>query len=226
MKRRKRRRRRLDPGRKEREKEKPKNKTRVLRPKTLEPVNAGDSTTTWDSSNRPHYHPQAPQPLRLSSHHYLLLHQYVILFFIYLIFKAGEKIEHKMQQDLLKCIHHFASEHYADHGQLYNATREARLERKAARVRRLAAQAPGSISPHKKAIANEADEDEDDDDDDDSGDEHEPPSTTYKRQKHKSDPNTLGRDMYKSMDGSALMAIGLLLSLCLAVPLMLIWDNY
>jgi hypothetical protein len=65
----------------------------------------------------------------------------------------------------------------------------------------LAAQAPGSISPPK---GKELVEDEDP-----SEGESDPPPTTHVKAKHKRDPNTLGRDMYKSMDGSALMAIGM-----------------
>lgn len=73
----------------------------------------------------------------------------------------------------------------------------------------MAAQAPGSISPAKRVVDMELAED-----DASLGGEDDCPSTPHLKLKHKGDPSTLGRDMYRSMDGSALMAIGAFTCLC------------
>ncbi|KAJ6591708.1 hypothetical protein DFH09DRAFT_182353 [Mycena vulgaris] len=98
--------------------------------------------------------------------------------------------------DLLKCIHHFACNYYSDRGQLFNASRTYRKWKRRRRLERLAL----------KEKAQEEAQDEDAN----SGDEEGPPENGV-------DPperiffGGRRRDMYKTMDGSALLAIGMLL---------------
>ncbi|THH19943.1 hypothetical protein EW146_g1315 [Bondarzewia mesenterica] len=117
--------------------------------------------------------------------------------------------------DLLKCIHHFASAYYASRFQLSDGTREYRLERKAMRLKRL----EDASKSQEHDAANEFEEDGGDDnrdedadtedeEDSDGGDESTSPKVKGKGRTHK---KQLGRDMYKIFDGSALMAIGMLL---------------
>ncbi|KAJ6581369.1 hypothetical protein B0H19DRAFT_1114881 [Mycena capillaripes] len=90
-------------------------------------------------------------------------------------------------QDLLKCIHHFACNYYSDRGQLFNASRTYRKAKKQRRLARLAAKEkprPQDASSGEEEPAPDADTD--------------PPKTQKDRR----------RDMYKVMDGSALLAIG------------------
>ncbi|KAJ7066755.1 hypothetical protein C8F01DRAFT_1366201 [Mycena amicta] len=84
--------------------------------------------------------------------------------------------------DLLKCVHHFASNYYAERGQLFN---DSRIYRKAQKQRRLA----------KKARLETQAEEEDE------SEENSPEKVKTTRR----------RDMYKTMDGSALLAVGMLL---------------
>ncbi|KAF7309688.1 hypothetical protein MIND_00340200 [Mycena indigotica] len=83
--------------------------------------------------------------------------------------------------DLLKSIHHLASSYYTDRGQLFNDSRTFRQQQLA---RRKAKKARKSL------------------DDEENDSEKEPPSR---------EDTTRRRDMYKTMDGSALLAIGMLL---------------
>jgi len=93
--------------------------------------------------------------------------------------------------DLLKYIHHFACNYYSDRGQLFNESRTWRKGRKARRLARLAAKA--------KLL-----------DEDANSDEEEGPVPEVDADPLKTvTPHR--RDMYKTMDGSALLAIGMLL---------------
>ncbi|KAJ7077878.1 hypothetical protein B0H15DRAFT_861281 [Mycena belliarum] len=89
--------------------------------------------------------------------------------------------------DLLKSIHHFACSYYSSRGQLFNDSRTYLKEKKKRRLARL----------EKSAKAQDADA---------TSDEEESPSTVQKTKK----AETQRRDMYKRMDGSALVAIGIL----------------
>lgn len=92
-------------------------------------------------------------------------------------------------QDLLKYIHHFACNYYSDRAQLFHESRTWRKERKERRAREAA---------EAKVVAEDANSD------DEEGPEVDAPSETVTPQR---------RDMYKTMDGSALLAIGTLFSM-------------
>ncbi|KAK0190351.1 hypothetical protein F5146DRAFT_550248 [Armillaria mellea] len=114
--------------------------------------------------------------------------------------------------DLLKCVHHFASVYYSERGQLLNASKPYRLERKARQMKRLA-----------KAKREESNDDRDPLDEDGhlqdteqrTADEEESDDKEARPRRRGQKPkNLIGvskRDMYKLMDGTALMAIGILL---------------
>ncbi|KAJ7155545.1 hypothetical protein C8R43DRAFT_436985 [Mycena crocata] len=85
--------------------------------------------------------------------------------------------------DLLKSIHHFACNYYSDRGQLFN---DSRAYRKAKKQRRLA-----KLAMKQKVQAGEIDSGEED-----------PDTSPTKPDK------TRRRDMYKTLDGSALLAVG------------------
>ncbi|KAF7308650.1 hypothetical protein HMN09_00714400 [Mycena chlorophos] len=88
--------------------------------------------------------------------------------------------------DLLKCIHHFASNYYEERGQLYN---DSRTYRKQKTARRRA----------KKARLENPDAHVDDSEEQEDESPKQAANTTRRR------------DMYKTMDGSALLAVGMLL---------------
>ncbi|KAL5487521.1 hypothetical protein ACEPAI_5629 [Sanghuangporus weigelae] len=131
--------------------------------------------------------------------------------------------------DLLKCVHHFASEYYTSYGCLYNApkaAREATKIRKLARLRKAAARKASQrvIDEDTKGlessdasvngsdgnvneIGNKADRIED------SGrDGGTRGGTAGPRKRRKTSSKDMPRrDMYRAFDGSALMTIGMLL---------------
>ncbi|KAF7370724.1 hypothetical protein MSAN_00705600 [Mycena sanguinolenta] len=88
--------------------------------------------------------------------------------------------------DLLKYIHHFACNYYSDRGQLFNESRTWRKGRRERKLAKLAAKAKLN-SEEEEGTASEPDADL--------------PKTVIPPR----------RDMYKTMDGSALLAIGMLL---------------
>ncbi|KAL4264521.1 hypothetical protein AB1N83_004165 [Pleurotus pulmonarius] len=105
--------------------------------------------------------------------------------------------------DLLKCIHHFASNYYSERGQLSNSTRDYRRNRKARQLAKL------DNKTHVKARGEGENRDEkgDTEEDNDDGEDSSPARKRARRRREK----YLFRDMYKIMDGSSLMAIGMLL---------------
>ncbi|KAF8841569.1 hypothetical protein BDN67DRAFT_901130 [Paxillus ammoniavirescens] len=114
--------------------------------------------------------------------------------------------------ELLKCIHHFASCHYRERGQLFDSSRNYRGKRKEQRkqsqdnIHVLAANAfrrQNTDSEDGDSIDEEEEDTEQaEDEDDDMGIED------SGRERHRTD--SCRKDMYKALDGSALMAIGLL----------------
>ncbi|RPD67459.1 hypothetical protein L226DRAFT_477930 [Lentinus tigrinus ALCF2SS1-7] len=125
--------------------------------------------------------------------------------------------------DLLKCLHHFASSYYTAMGQLYDATREARQERK---IRRLAKRQEAGTASSSRAASSEAtkvDVDEEDSGEessessegDEDVDEAESPTkdgkTSRKKRRRRVERHPMDKDMYKIFDGSALVALGMLL---------------
>ncbi|KII94689.1 hypothetical protein PLICRDRAFT_693033 [Plicaturopsis crispa FD-325 SS-3] len=139
--------------------------------------------------------------------------------------------------DLLKCIHHFASTYYNEHGQLLNVTQEVRREKKARKLAKLnaaigkrkrVAEVPGNDShgeeaegegaEHKDADANSGEDDgqrsgseRDTDDGQADGAEEDGATEGERKSRSRRRPETYVRDMYKMLDGSAMMAVGMLL---------------
>ncbi|KAL0950355.1 hypothetical protein HGRIS_010323 [Hohenbuehelia grisea] len=122
--------------------------------------------------------------------------------------------------DLLKCIHYFTSKYYTEHGVLYNATQQERQQQKQRRLERLAERQKGKRKAQARTSAHSDSDGHSEQSHDEgssglSSDEEEvqKPSRPKRagtgklaRRKKK-----LHRDMYKSMDGSALVAIGMLM---------------
>ncbi|TFK94900.1 hypothetical protein K466DRAFT_535073 [Polyporus arcularius HHB13444] len=123
--------------------------------------------------------------------------------------------------DLLKCLHHFASSYYTAMGQLYDATREARQERK---IRRLAKRKESGTASSSRAASSDAtkvgvdgedtgEESTESSDEDEDAYEAESPTknSSSKRKKRRRGKHPMDKDMYKIFDGSALVALGMLL---------------
>jgi hypothetical protein len=98
---------------------------------------------------------------------------------------------------LLKCIHYFASQFFEERGILQHYGNEARLERKARKIRR---DAYRTDTLHSMEDGNSQDDDEEISEDEEKG------ITKKGRAAHS--PEKLKRTMYRTMDGSALMVIG------------------
>ncbi|KAJ7767416.1 hypothetical protein DFH07DRAFT_954930 [Mycena maculata] len=105
--------------------------------------------------------------------------------------------------DLLKCIHHFACNYYSDRGQLFN---DSRIYRKARKQRRLAKLArKQQLEQEDPDSGQEQLEQEHANSGQEEGQVHPDP------QKAKNGQANRRRDMYKTLDGSALLAVGMLL---------------
>ncbi|TFK46972.1 hypothetical protein OE88DRAFT_1666778 [Heliocybe sulcata] len=140
--------------------------------------------------------------------------------------------------DLLKAIHHFATIYYSEKGQLIDASRDARRAKKEARLKRLQEaedldKAASPVSSDDDAAEKEVQSDEDEGNEAGSDDESRrshtsirsrtgspipgPSSSTkpvkgkapHRRRKRRA-RSELRRDMYKAFDGSALVALGML----------------
>ncbi|KAL1744861.1 hypothetical protein HDZ31DRAFT_37618 [Schizophyllum fasciatum] len=115
--------------------------------------------------------------------------------------------------DLLKCIHHFASRYYAERGMLLNASKDYRRERKERRqsALRKAEQSEGEQQAGEKQRNENEEADGSEEHDNEEDTESGPPVKRKRRGQAYAESSKLSRDMYKVMDGSALMALGLLL---------------
>lgn len=125
---------------------------------------------------------------------------------------------------MLKCIHHLASMYYHEHGQLFDASREYRQERRleklrdATRSERPAISGSSSYPTEPRQQNENEDKEEGDDDVDDSVDRDigvDDPGTITRAQRLKGRTKSRNRekknhrrDMYRMFDGSAMMAIG------------------
>ncbi|OJA18094.1 hypothetical protein AZE42_04178 [Rhizopogon vesiculosus] len=124
--------------------------------------------------------------------------------------------------ELLKCIHHFASRYYQEKGVLSDRSRDHRGERKARQSKK------GEANIHYQTTTKPAlwtrhsslDGDDDDDDDDDHDDEWEDEDDDEMEDEDMEDAEEGEgasrqeghlKDMYKALDGSALVAIGIIL---------------
>ncbi|KAL0579899.1 hypothetical protein V5O48_002070 [Marasmius crinis-equi] len=134
--------------------------------------------------------------------------------------------------DLLKCIHFMACQYYHERGQLLNASKEFRKQRKLRRLAKLR-QASNTASQQEEEVdghpsdsdqeredsdpesdedgdypANESDEDDEEDQEEEKEeDEDEEDEGNDKKKRRKVDRNPV-IDMYRTMNGSALMALG------------------
>jgi len=126
-----------------------------------------------------------------------------------------------LRQDLLKCIHRYASEYYTESGQLLNSSREYRRQRKIRRDKKKAkSRTKTSISPtnsrnpspNDDSLASESETSTRDGDYENEGDSEVDQSKSKEKDKaqRKGRKRTAKqyRDMYKVFDGSAIMAIG------------------
>ncbi|KAI8989867.1 hypothetical protein BD414DRAFT_414564 [Trametes punicea] len=128
--------------------------------------------------------------------------------------------------DLLKCLHYFASTYYTAMGQLYDATREVRKQRRArqlekakttakvTRANRAQSEGTSAYEPPHTPGDNQikpSDEELEDAKEENSIDEQDTQSQAEKRVRKKRGRKQwrpMEKDMYRIFDGSALMAIG------------------
>lgn len=117
--------------------------------------------------------------------------------------------------DLLKCIHYFASTYYSEMGQLRDASKEYRREKKLRRLKRqeqLRRTTKSRSASQLSDVLSDQDEErssgESSDTDEESGVSVGKGKKVSKRRQAKP---LVGTDMYKILDGSALMAIGMLI---------------
>ncbi|KAK0443928.1 uncharacterized protein EV420DRAFT_1015296 [Desarmillaria tabescens] len=117
--------------------------------------------------------------------------------------------------DLLKCIHHFASLYYSERGQLLNASKSYRLERKARQMKRLEKAKREESNDDRNPLDEDCHAQDAEQPAEDETDEEEPDDKEARSRRRGQKPKSLigvsRRDMYKLMDGTALMAIGILL---------------
>ncbi|OCH94504.1 hypothetical protein OBBRIDRAFT_823441 [Obba rivulosa] len=120
--------------------------------------------------------------------------------------------------DLLKCIHYFASTYYTGTGQLYDATREVRREKKRRRLKKLQAlvdESRQAARARDEATTTDLDHaqssGEDESESGESEEEEEGNKGKGKTVSSRTRAAPANTDMYKIFDGSALMVIGMLL---------------
>lgn len=113
-------------------------------------------------------------------------------------------------QDLLKCIHYFASEYYAAHGQLSDLAKEARKEAKLNKRQQLDGVVNERDDEHDERVSTsrEAGVENEEHVEEDTAKEVKPKRRGGRKAGKKWAEARLRRDMYKAFDGSALMAIG------------------
>jgi len=104
------------------------------------------------------------------------------------------------EQDLLKCLHHFAATYYSEKGQLIDASRIARQKKRA----KMSAD-PGSRSSSQSTVDSVSSEEPDDSGTDTTSPSSATPQTSKRSGRQGAD---LVKDMYKMLDGSALVALG------------------
>ncbi|KAG2138084.1 uncharacterized protein EDB93DRAFT_1166012 [Suillus bovinus] len=117
--------------------------------------------------------------------------------------------------ELLKCIHHFASRYYQEKGVLSDLSRGYRDERKTQRSKSSASNIHDQTTRKPALWTRDSSLDADDDDQwedekdelEDEGDEWEDEEDDGENASH----NEEHKDMYKALDGSALVAIGIIL---------------
>jgi len=113
------------------------------------------------------------------------------------------------EQELLKCIHHFASCYYQEKGVLSDRSRGHRDERKTRHSRKSAVNIHDQTTTKPALWTSDPSLDADDDDDDEWEDEDDDESEDAEEDESSSRKERLEKDMYKALDGSALVAIGI-----------------
>jgi len=118
--------------------------------------------------------------------------------------------------DLLKAIHHFASCYYRERGQLFDSSRDYRgmkKERRRQRQENIHTLATNTIKH--ETIDSETEhtgtEDETTEEDEDENDDMDMDAVDTGKDGPRTKGDTYRKDMYKALDGSALMAIGIVL---------------
>lgn len=117
-------------------------------------------------------------------------------------------------QDLLKCIHYFASTYYGEMGQLRDSPKEYRQEKKLRRLKkleRLAVHTAAKLRPglRQNYVAQDEDNEAGSSEEEISGTDEESSAGKAKKVfKRRQAKPLVGTDMYKIFDGSALMTIG------------------
>ncbi|PIL37614.1 hypothetical protein GSI_01308 [Ganoderma sinense ZZ0214-1] len=101
--------------------------------------------------------------------------------------------------DLLKCLHYFATAYYTAMGQLYDASRESRKERKIRRGQKFKKTEAAGSSP--LSVGKELDDAQGSSDEED---------IEFEEDEEGEEDQEIAKDMYKLFDGSALMALGML----------------
>ncbi|TDL30038.1 hypothetical protein BD410DRAFT_50512 [Rickenella mellea] len=120
--------------------------------------------------------------------------------------------------ELLKCIHYYASRYYTARGELFDAAKEARREKKVRKMERLKNEGSSSRGSTDGRENEEGVESEDGDEQENEDGNENTDSVTGRAETEEADSKgskvkkkVLRRDMYKAFDGSALMAIGMLI---------------
>ncbi|KAI0355459.1 hypothetical protein OH77DRAFT_1424958 [Trametes cingulata] len=127
--------------------------------------------------------------------------------------------------DLLKCLHYFASTYYTAMGQLYDASREYRQQKRARRIQKAkvapdeGSHAPsGNAGPHEPQHSSGEEEidlsevEVEDAMDEDLAAERGTTAESHEKRRKKGprEVRPMEKDMYKIFDGSALLALGML----------------
>ncbi|GJE87497.1 hypothetical protein PsYK624_035800 [Phanerochaete sordida] len=129
---------------------------------------------------------------------------------------SGPHARPNPSSDLLKCIHYFASTYYSEMGQLRDVSKEYRQEKKQRRLKRLEdssarrATKRRSVTQEREGPQGE-DSEQGSSEEETSDDSEEATDGPRKISKRRQARPLVGTDMYKLFDGSALMAIGMLL---------------
>ncbi|ESK98048.1 hypothetical protein Moror_484 [Moniliophthora roreri MCA 2997] len=142
------------------------------------------------------------------------------------LLSSGPSLLPPPSSDLLKCIHYMTSKYYHERGQLLNSSKDYRKERKERRLAKLRRRYPRPLSKGAPDDREDGvDEVNEDDPEFSSSDESNGSDGTTKLQReHREEAGIRGKrrrgverqrnimvDMYKTMNGSALMALGMLI---------------
>ncbi|KAK0207098.1 hypothetical protein DFS33DRAFT_643980 [Desarmillaria ectypa] len=131
-----------------------------------------------------------------------------------LLFRSESAFTFLLLEDLLKCIHYFASLYYSERGQLLDASKSYRLERKARQMKRLEKARREESNDDRDPLDKNCHPQDTEQPTEDETDEEPDDKRVRSRRRGQKPKDVIGvsrRDMYKLMDGTALMALGELL---------------